>query len=120
MGTSNNKNNNIIIINNDTTAISGVSIQSITEQTQAKLICLKPNSGDNNEIVMNWSAKKAFGPGYLDQTSLVGTSAGNPSEQQYFDFYMTAIDGSSVATVYAHAEIEYILMWRELREISPS
>lgn len=108
------------LLNDDTTAISGISMQAITEQTQAKLLCLSPNNSDQNSIVMTYSAKKSFGTGYLDQSNLQGNSTANPTEQQYFDYYVICVDGSTAATVYAHVEIEYIVMWREIREITPS
>lgn len=108
------------LLNDDTTAISGIAFSTIAEQSTAKVINLSTNNSDNNTMVLNYSAKKTFGPGYLDQQNLQGTAAANPTEGQHFDFYAISVDGAATVNIYCHVEIEYIIMWRELKEIAAS
>jgi len=90
------------LLNDDTTAITGITFSTIAEQSSAKVINLSTNNSDNNTMVLNYSAKKTFGPGYLDQQNLQGTSAANPTVVQSVVpwFQLNPTEGSAAGQRY--------------------
>lgn len=108
------------LINDDSTAITGTTVSTIAEQTQAKTIFLSPTDTNINTMHLFYSAKKVWGSDFIQKDSLQGTGAANPTELQHYDFYCMAANGSGVTTVHAYFEIEYICLFRELKEIAAS
>lgn len=67
-----------------------------------------------------WDAKKVFGGDPQAQDSLQGNSGANPSEQTYFVVYMDGgITGAS-GTVTILVEIDYSVVWDELKSMAGS
>lgn len=104
-------------INDDTDTIANVNF--MTEQTTGQFKTVP--AGNNNVMVLNsnWSAKKYFGKDPLDNTDLQGTIALNPNEQSYYNICVQANGTSTVATAIT-VEIEYITVWKEVKEVTQS
>lgn len=77
------------------------------------------NGQDAAELWLTWSAKQNFGPNAIDNVQLQGTPSVNPNEQQYFVLCFQALNAQSTSA-YFTAEIEYIAVWRELKDITTS
>lgn len=103
----------------DNASVNAANTTGIAELPtgQSKQIC--PLVSRPTTLTQKWSAKKYFGKNPLANTDLQGTSAGNPNEQSYFT---VAIEGTAATTVsYSiEVEIEYIAIWKELRDVPSS
>jgi len=71
-------------------------------------------------LYMSWSAKKAFGSAAISDPNLQGTSAANPSEQQWFYIGIENNPAGDFDKVCVTAEVEYIAVWQELKSIATS
>jgi len=69
---------------------------------------------------LGWSAAKYFGKSPLANTELQGTTSGNPTEQSMFTLFIDSSLGLQVGAALATVEIEYIAIWKELRDIASS
>ena len=106
-------------IDDDTsTATSAVEA---AERPGAKAMGVMPIVGDRSHCMYgpSWSAAKTFGPNPQAQDSLQGDNASNPSEQSYWAFQVFKTDASS-STIEIFVEIEYDVVWDELRTITAS
>ena len=110
------------LLNDDTTSVvpSG-GITTAFEESQGTEIYLFSQSSSETckELEVKYSSKRTFGAGPMSNVALQGTGSANPSEQSYFDFYVSSLSASN-ATVAVIAEIEYITIWSEVRDMPPS
>jgi len=67
-----------------------------------------------------WSAKKYFGKGVLANTDLQGTATSSPNEQSFYTLYVQSLDLSTSANHWAIVEIQYIAIWKELKDVAQS
>lgn len=104
---------------NDDSTITSTSLEAISEATQGKRIIQLP-AGNNTVsfINMRWSAKKFFGGSILSNPELQGTAISDPLEQSTFAFVAQSSGGTITYKVVA--EIEYIAVWKELKELASS
>jgi len=108
-----------LFINDDTTITTG-TVQAISEQSSAKMFKMNTGGGQATTMTLNWSAKKYFGGSIMSNTELQGTSAANPAEQSYFTIYVQSADGTASTTTVFWVEVEYIAVWKELKDIAQS
>lgn len=106
---------------NDDSAVTPTSPEGASELTSGKLFLL-PASGTTAPLRFtgSWSAKKYFGKGVLANTELQGTTSSNPTEQSFYTLVTQSADLSSNSSVYIDAEIDYIVVWKELKDIGQS
>lgn len=105
-------------INDDTTTTG--TADSLAENKFAKVrLCQGGLNPDRIILTNNWSAKKFFSSPMAND-ELKGTAAANPTEQSYFQISFRSLDGVSTVSVYLFVEVEYIAIWRELKEIASS
>lgn len=106
---------------NDDTAVVATGISSMSEQsTASRPRYITYNSSSPVNLTGKWSARKTFGKNPLANTELQGTSAANPTEQSYFNFYLQCVDSVSTVSVYIEVMIEYIAIWKEIKDIAAS
>lgn len=92
----------------------------VSEQTQGRnLITMAGNENDAKKITLKYSAKKMFGGSILSKDELQGSATANPSENSVFALVISGAPGSGF-NCYVTATVEYIAIWRELREVSQS
>lgn len=107
----------VTFINDDTTVSTGsFGVQEI-KGAKTKII-----SGHNANVLTftnKWSAKRNWG-NVLANESLGAASNANPSEQQFYFISLQTLDGTNNTSVWLDINIEYITIWRELKEISES
>lgn len=103
----------------NTTAIA-TTAQRAAEQTQGRsIVAMSGNQNESKNITLKYSAKKTFGGSILANEALQGNDAGNPNEGQYFVVTFTPIPEATL-NIYVDVEIEYVAIWRELREVAQS
>lgn len=97
------------------------SSDTVAEQTQATRKLLSPNATYPIRLTKKWSAKKYFGGSILANTELQGTSTTNPTEQSYYFIYCQSQTSPTAAYTYnLIVSIEYIAIWKELKEVASS
>lgn len=106
-----------VYINDDTTATT--SLTTAMEYSSGRHLVLT-TSNQKASITRKWSAKKYFGKSVLANTDLQGTSAANPSEQSFFNFWVSSETNIQQTSVLIDVEITYIAVWKELKDIAGS
>lgn len=109
-----------LFINDDTSLSSLSSIQNAAELHSGKYYTVAPKQNKPIVLYSKWSAKKTFGGSVLGNDNLQGSTSTSPSEQSYYTIMMAPISGAVVQTWYINAEIEYIAVWDELKEVASS
>lgn len=108
-------------VNDDSTFTPGGSLETIAGQKGA---VIRNSAGGINpkpiKITLKWSAKKMFGPSIMGNNDLQGTSAADPVEQSFFSFYQRPFDGVTSIATWWTVRIEYIAVWKELKDINIS
>lgn len=108
-----------VYIGDDTTVPYNFVIQA-AENSLAKHCVATSQQSKPLSCTKSWSAKKMFGGNPMSKAELSGTSSSNPAEQSYYIFLCQPTDGFSTQTVYLDVEIQYIVLWTELKDISGS
>lgn len=104
----------------DNTALQSTDAGEAAEQTQGRhLISMSGNENDVKSITLRYSAKKMFGGSILAKDELQGSATVDPSETSVFALVISAAPGGSF-NCFVTAEVEYIAIWRELREVEQS
>lgn len=105
----------------DNASVVATSPLSLAEQSLAKPIQYLWN-GNKAQLEFNekWSAKKFFGASVLANTELQGTSGANPTDQSYYIITGQPANFSDSQTIQLLVTIEYITVWKELRDIAQS
>ncbi len=65
-----------------------------------------------------WSAQQTFGGNAIDNDELKGTGSNDPSEQSFFIFQLT--NGVLDQEIKVYADIEFTVVWSELKSIGQS
>lgn len=107
----------IVLWVNDDTNVSP-TVDGIMEFKGAKTrLCTGGINPSQIVLTQSWSAKKYFGGSPLANTNLQGTTSSNPIEQSYYNITLRTLDGISTVSVWFQVQIEYIAIWKELKEI---
>lgn len=106
-------------INDDTASVSG-NPPYTAEYGSGQTRLLTPGFTKPATFVMKWSAAKQFGKAVLANTELQGTPSSNPAEQQYYTFQMTDSSYANNLLFNLYWQIEYIAVWKELKDIAAS
>lgn len=108
-------------INDDTSITGSTSLESLMEQSQSRFRFIQTSSTQPTTLTLKWSAKKYFGRNPLANVDLQGTPSSNPNEQSFFTLYYGAVDKvSSISNFSANVLLEYIAVWKELKDVDPS
>lgn len=101
----------------DDDGVSGATnFNTVAERTGAVVwSCSPPNSLASRTKYFN--TQRVFGGNGVDNTQLRGSASSNPAEGHFFVF---ACEGPSVSTVNIAVEIEYDVIWSELKSIGQS
>lgn len=116
---SGNTNSIVALYLNDDTAVTP-TLTSIVETTSSRYKQISAGNLDLHTFGNKWSAKKMFGGSVIANTSLQGTTTGNPSEQTHYQILVYPTDLSSSNVFDCSVLIEYIAVWAELRDIGGS
>lgn len=105
----------------DDTSITYTDPSQVPEFTTGKYRMINCDSTDTVGVMTDkWSARKYFGKGVLANTDLQGALNINPNEQSYYTILMRSLSGVDTVSVQVHVEIEYIAVWKELKDITGS
>jgi len=106
------------ILLNDNTTTTPTSYTMIGEQSEANIKYMGSTQSTGSVVLTkSFSAKKVYGGSVLGNSLLQGNAASNPTEQQYYTLFFQSMDITSTTIAYALAEIEYIVVWTELKDI---
>jgi len=105
---------------NDDNSNSYSSIPFANEVQTGKMRQLTAVNQTPVSITQKWSAKKYFGKNPIDDPELQGTPGSDPTELSYFDIMLQANTVSNTITCAVTVEIDYIAVWKEVREVSTS
>lgn len=108
---------------NDDTTTSYTDMNNIIESTGSKSKSMVVGaSSPPITIIQKYSAKAVFGGNVMSNINLQGSPLGNPPEGHYFQISMIHFDTASAAPsdVWYTAEVEYIAVWKERKEVASS
>lgn len=109
-----------ILLNDDTTTLPA-SWDAAAEQSLANSKVVLVNAVRPTFITSKWSAKKVFGGSVLANDELQGSALANPVEQSVYTVSFQTLDKiTAVSSIFIKFEIEYIAVWRELKEVAQS
>lgn len=104
---------------NDDGTVTPTDINTCCEQSKARWKTTNL-SGDIVRFDLKWSAKKAFGGSILANTELQGTSAASPTENQVYTIFAQHVDKTTNVSMNVEILVEYIAVWKELKDIGGS
>lgn len=111
----------VLTINDDTTDATFATLNSLVNKNGSKHYFLSTGATDTAKTsTQRWSQKKTFGKNSLGNKDFLGTIANNPAEQSYFQLSTQSADFVTSTTVRFWATIEYIVLWSELKDVTPS
>lgn len=106
---------------NDANSTVPSTVDAIAESKFAKQKILGgPNSPSVQYLNLNWSAKRFFGGSVMANDELKANIGNNPAEVSYYFLSLQAMDASTTVSVQVIVTIDYIALWRELKEIESS
>lgn len=112
---------NVGILIDDDGGFPYASSDTVAEQTQATRALVVPTLTRPTYLSRKWSAKKFFGGSILANTELQGNTVANPAEQSYFGIFFQSQSTPTAAYTYNFiVEIEYLAIWKELKDIASS
>lgn len=107
--------------NDDTTLVSTTNMSANLEQTNAISVPSVIGVGSTGTVTQTawYSAKRTWGPGFLQNSALSATTGSNPAEGSYFTL-VYEVNGGVASSMIASVTIEYLAEWRELKDIAQS
>jgi len=105
-------------IDDDGTATS--SITTNVERPSAKTIFPAPAVAGTMALYHSWSAREAFGPNPLSNDNLQGTAAANPTEVQNYAIQLYNPGANAISGCFLAVELEYDVIWDEIKDITGS
>lgn len=90
------------------------------EQNYSHFKLMGPGQDTNVIMGAKWSAKKFFGAGVLANDELKGTPSSDPAELSYFSIGARPMDSLTNCSCQLIVTIEYIAVWKELKNITSS
>lgn len=111
---------NFTALLDDNSALLSTDAAEVAEQTQGRqLISMSGNENDVKSVTLKYSAKKMFGGSILAKDELQGSATVNPTENSVFALVISSAPGGTF-NCFVTVTIEYVAIWRELREIDQS
>jgi len=107
-----------IFLNDDSVVTPGIN--GLLENSKVKHRTMTQNTGVTATTVMKYSAKKMWGGSILAAEDQQGTSSVNPAEQAMFTLFIDSAATATECTIYYKIVIEYITVFRELKDIASS
>jgi len=107
-----------INLNDDTTSIA--NFVDVAEQTQSRIKAIAYTPEKPATLSCKYSAKKMYGGSVLANADLRCTGTSDPSEQAYFVLYTAPLDGAATVGAYIVVTVEYIVVWREIKDVAGS
>jgi len=91
---------------------------NLCEQPKCSYKIMDGDPGSNNNVVLylNYSSWKTFGSSVLSDSEQRGTSASNPTEQNYFDVFFQDSNITKTVSMDFLVTIEYEAIWTEIKE----
>jgi len=72
-------------------------------------------------LYKSWDCKSVFGPSPLDNDTLQGNAAANPTEIQAYLLFVRPVDQTATSTTFDfYVTIEYDAIWHELKQVGIS
>lgn len=92
------------------------------ETAGVKQALIPPNSNSTYTLTNMYSARKVHGgsSGVLNNSDLYGDNASSPNNQSFYIVNMYSVDGVTTSAVFLDVLIEYIAIWTDFKETSPS
>jgi len=115
--TGTNSNCIMVLYLDDDTVVNATNAETMAERPGAKLVSCWPATGNLGKLTATFDAKAMFGGDIYDNDTLKGTSSANPSEQSVWTIGFNANTSSNVDFL---VEIEYTVVWSELKTIAGS
>lgn len=101
-------------------SITPTLISTMIETTGGKSVMMDPNGSNIRTITMTWSAKKRFGGSVLSNNDLKATKNSIPTLIPTFTLVMQDLAKTTARVLNYSVEIEYIAVWKNLRDIAGS
>ena len=105
---------------NDDTSVQYTSTTGVQEYQKGKTKLINWNAVKPISLSEYWSAKKYFGKNPLSNDNLQGSASADPAEMSYYTICLQDVTTTQTCTVDILVEIEYIAIWKELKDISQS
>lgn len=105
-------------LNDDTVVTPG--IYGILENSTIKSKTMTQNTGVTCTTVCKFSAKKNFGGSVLADADLQGTVTTGPAEEMIYTLFVDSSPSLTSCTVMYNVRIDYIAVFRELKDLSTS
>lgn len=102
----------------DDATVNNLLNTTIAERPGGKQLMFQVSSHPSIVLTTSWDSK-AMANDILDNANLSGGGGSNPPEQSYF-ILESADLGSSSATMYMFVQIEYDVVWTELKDVTAS
>lgn len=106
-----------LMVDDDTTQTNSLNT-SIGERPGAKQGMYQKDTHPSVVLYTSWDSK-TLAYNAEDNPNIQGSSAANPAEQSYFVLETADIGGSN-ASMYMYVQIEYDVLWNELKDIATS
>ena len=113
----------VLFLNDDTT-VANSTITNIAEANGARIVMCAPSQQQNfhpvsTVLTQKFSSKKTYGNSTLNNANIQGSAVTDPSEQTYFTLAYQH-PGGAEASFEALAEIDYIAVWNEVKDVLAS
>lgn len=103
-----------VFLNDDTTVTP--SLNGILENSAAVIRTMTQNTGVTARTNCTFSAKKVFGGSVLAAEDLQGTVTTNPAEESIYTLFVDSGAALTACTVMYRIQIDYIAVFRELKD----
>jgi len=107
-----------IMIDDDTSAPANAD--TLAESPNSSYGVVDMQGSGPKKFRKSWVASQNFGPNAIGDPNLQGTSAANPSEQQFYHLWAQTTDGASTSSLDVQVTIEFEAIWQELKTPSGS
>lgn len=107
-----------IYLNDDSTVTPGIN--GVLENSSVSHRTMTQNSGVVAWMTKKFSAKKIYGGSILGNNQLQGTSGSDPTEQTVYTIFADSAATGTQCTVMFKICIDYICVWKELRDLASS
>lgn len=109
-------------LDDDTTA--PISYSALLEQNRVRSYMFGSSDFEGNSdrtvrLTNKFSARKQFGTGSLAKVDLMGSASADPTEQSLFVLAYTS-DSVTPQPFVVQVQIDYIVVWTEVKDITPS
>jgi len=105
---------------NDDGTVLGTDITMVAEQHKAKMTSFGVNVERPQILTLNYSAKKTYGGTIVGNSKQEGSSSNDPTELSYYALSFQSLDFATSASINVEVEIDYIVVWTELRDMAAS